>query len=535
MKLSRPLALAFGLALGILAVAPPAAAQPATKKPNILVLFGDDIGYWNISAYNRGMMGYRTPNIDSIAKEGAIFTDVYAQQSCTAGRAAFITGQSPIRTGLLKVGLPGAPEGLSDEGPDDRQPAQGAGLRDRAVRQEPPRRPQRVHPDGPRLRRVLRQLLPPERRRGAREPGLPEGPGVPELQGEVRPARRVPLLRDGHREHASRRRPLREVGQAALRGHRPAHEEADGDDRRGSARPDHEVHRREAEGRQALVRLVQHDPHAHPHPPQGGVAGQDGARSRPGRHGRARRPHRPAAEEAGRHGCRRQHDRDLHDRQRRRGDELARRRRGAVPRREEHPLGGRLPRAARRALARRDQARHRDQRHHLARGLAADAAGGRGPARRQGVAAEGHDGRRERPTRSTSTATTCCRPSRARRRSGRATSSSTGPTTGSPRPCASTSGRWCSWSSAPRVSTSGRIRWSSCASPSSSTSARIRSSAPTRAYGYEHWRIEHAFLVGPAAVYVGQWMQSFVEFPPRQKPGSFNLSHVMEKLTKAEH
>ena len=67
---------------------------------------GDDIGYWNISAYNRGMMGYRTPNIDRIAKEGAIFTDYYAQQSCTAGRAAFITGQSPIRTGLLKVGLP---------------------------------------------------------------------------------------------------------------------------------------------------------------------------------------------------------------------------------------------------------------------------------------------------------------------------------------------------------------------------------------------------------------------------------------------
>ncbi len=69
---------------------------------------GDDIGYWNISAYNRGMMGYRTPNIDRIANEGAIFTDYYGQQSCTAGRAAFITGQSPMRTGLLKVGLAGS-------------------------------------------------------------------------------------------------------------------------------------------------------------------------------------------------------------------------------------------------------------------------------------------------------------------------------------------------------------------------------------------------------------------------------------------
>ena len=95
-------------------------------------MFGDDIGFWNISAYNRGMMGYRTPNIDRIAKEGAIFTDVYAQQSCTAGRAAFITGQSPIRTGLLKVGLPGAPEGLRAEDPTIAEPAQGAGLRDRA-------------------------------------------------------------------------------------------------------------------------------------------------------------------------------------------------------------------------------------------------------------------------------------------------------------------------------------------------------------------------------------------------------------------
>ena len=87
------------------------------KKPNILVIWGDDIGQFNVSAYNMGMMGYRTPNIDRIAKEGALFTDWYGQQSCTAGRAAFITGQSPIRTGLTKVGLPGAPEGMKKEDP----------------------------------------------------------------------------------------------------------------------------------------------------------------------------------------------------------------------------------------------------------------------------------------------------------------------------------------------------------------------------------------------------------------------------------
>lgn len=89
----------------------------AQDKPNILVIWGDDVGWMNTSAYNRGMMGYRTPNIDSIAAEGAIFTDWYGQQSCTAGRAAFITGQSPFRTGLLKVGLPGAKEGLSEKDP----------------------------------------------------------------------------------------------------------------------------------------------------------------------------------------------------------------------------------------------------------------------------------------------------------------------------------------------------------------------------------------------------------------------------------
>jgi arylsulfatase A-like enzyme len=97
-------------------LAAPAMAQPA-KKPNILIIWGDDIGQFNVGAYNMGMMGYKTPNIDRIGREGATFTDWYGQQSCTAGRAAFITGQSPIRTGLTKVGLPGAPEGMKKEDP----------------------------------------------------------------------------------------------------------------------------------------------------------------------------------------------------------------------------------------------------------------------------------------------------------------------------------------------------------------------------------------------------------------------------------
>ena len=88
-----------------------------TKKPNILVLWGDDIGWWNISYNSRGQMGYRTPNIDRIGNEGVAFTDYYGQQSCTAGRAAFLCGQNPIRTGLTKVGMPGADVGLQKEDP----------------------------------------------------------------------------------------------------------------------------------------------------------------------------------------------------------------------------------------------------------------------------------------------------------------------------------------------------------------------------------------------------------------------------------
>ena len=93
-----------------LVAASPAFAQ-AQKKPNILVIWGDDIGTWNISHNSRGMMGYQTPNIDRVAKEGVAFTDYYAQQSCTAGRAAFISGSVPVRSGMTKVGMPGAKEG----------------------------------------------------------------------------------------------------------------------------------------------------------------------------------------------------------------------------------------------------------------------------------------------------------------------------------------------------------------------------------------------------------------------------------------
>src|SRR3984885_4174185 len=95
--------------------APATSSAPSGRKPNILVIFGDDIGQSNISAYTFGLMGYKTPNIDRVAREGMMFTDYYAEQSCTAGRSSFITGQSVNRTGLSKVGIPGATVGLQAE------------------------------------------------------------------------------------------------------------------------------------------------------------------------------------------------------------------------------------------------------------------------------------------------------------------------------------------------------------------------------------------------------------------------------------
>jgi arylsulfatase len=112
--MSKRTILTLALGLAILGVA---TANAQTKKPNIVIIWGDDIGQSNISAYSHGLMGYQTPNIDRVAREGMMFTDYYAEQSCTAGRASFLTGQSGLRTGLTKVGLPGATAGLRKEDP----------------------------------------------------------------------------------------------------------------------------------------------------------------------------------------------------------------------------------------------------------------------------------------------------------------------------------------------------------------------------------------------------------------------------------
>ena len=172
----------------------PAAAQP---KPNIVFIMGDDIGWFNIGAYHQGMMAGRTPNLDRLAAEGMRFTDYYAEASCTAGRANFITGQLPIRTGLTTVGQAGSPIGMPDGGADHRHGAQVDGLRHRPVRQEPPGRPEPVPAHGARLRRVLRLPLPPRRDGGPVPSQLSAG-----AEGHGRPAEHGPSL--GHRTRTTR-------------------------------------------------------------------------------------------------------------------------------------------------------------------------------------------------------------------------------------------------------------------------------------------------------------------------------------------
>ena len=133
------LSLLAGTAVLVCAVSP---AQAADKKPNIVVIMGDDIGWLNVGAYHQGLMYSTTPNLDKLAADGMRFTDYYAEPSCTAGRANFITGELPIRTGLTTVGQAGRHRRHARRGPHDRHRAQGDGLCHRPVRQEPSGRPE---------------------------------------------------------------------------------------------------------------------------------------------------------------------------------------------------------------------------------------------------------------------------------------------------------------------------------------------------------------------------------------------------------
>ncbi len=148
-------------------------------KPNILAIMGDDVGWFNIGAYHRGIMSGKTPNLDKLASEGMMFTDYYAEASCTAGRAAFITGEIPLRTGLTTVGQAGADVGMPAQGRNHSLCPQSRRIRYRPVRQEPSRRSEQVPADAARLRRVLWLPLSSRRNVGSLLVFVPERPVVP--------------------------------------------------------------------------------------------------------------------------------------------------------------------------------------------------------------------------------------------------------------------------------------------------------------------------------------------------------------------
>ena len=426
------------------ALSTPAFAQQ--KKPNILVIFGDDIGFWNISAYNRGMMGYRTPNIDRIAKEGAIFTDLYAQQSCTAGRAAFITGQSCFRTGLLKVGLPGAKEGLSEKDPTLAELLKPQGYATGQFGKNHLGDRNEFLPTVHGFDEFFGNLY---HLNAEDEPENPDYPKDPEFRAKFGPRGVLKCVATDKDDPTEDPR-FGRVGKQKIEDTGPLTKkrmETVDEEFLGAAMDF--IDRQHKAGKPFFCWFNSTRMHIYTHlkPASKGKTGlgieADGMVELDGMVGQL---------------LKQLDDLGIADntivavdhRQRRRSLLVARRRHHAVPRREEHQLGRRLPRARHDPLAGRHQAGHRDQRHRVPRGLGADLGGGGRRAERQGEAADrlrsgGQDlqgpPRRLRPARSAG---------RHRARAS-ARSSSTGPTTATSPACAMTAGSLCSWSSGPKA------------------------------------------------------------------------------------
>ena len=327
------------------------------EKPNILFIMGDDIGWFNVSAYNLGIMGYRTPNIDRIAKEGALFTDWYAQQSCTAGRAAFLTGQSPIRTGLTKVGLPGADLGL---GPNDPCIAQVLKAQGYATGQFGKNHLGDRDEHLPTMHGFDEFFGNLYHLNAEEEPENPDYPKDPKFREKFGPRGVLKCKSDGK-------------GGQKIENTGPLNQQADGNGRRGIPRSGQGLHQAQQFGGRTVVLLLQQHAHARLYASEEGIGGKDRPRPLSRRHGRARRACRAVARARRRARYRRQHDRRLHHRQRCRVLHLARWRLDAVQGREGDQLGRRFPRAVRHPLARRDQAGDDRQRHLRARGFPAHA------------------------------------------------------------------------------------------------------------------------------------------------------------------
>ena len=350
-----------------------------TGKPNILILWGDDIGWWNISYNSRGQMGYRTPNIDRIGNEGATFTDYYGQQSCTAGRAAFITGQNPIRTGLTKVGMPGADVGLRAEDPTIAELLKPLGYATGQFGKNHLGDKDEFLPTVHGFDEFFGNLY---HLNAEEEPEDPDYPKDPAFKKRFGPRGVLHCWADGKGGQK-----IEDTGPLTKKRMETIDDEV----------TDHAlgfIDKAHKEG-QAVLPLVQHHRHALSDPLRREAQGQE---RRPGglqrRHGRPRREHRQDAGQARRARHRRQHHRHVLDGQRPALQQLAGCRDHAVPQREEHQLGGRLARADLRALAGQDQAGLGAQRRRLTPGLAADVSCRRGRAGHRDEASRRPQGRR---------------------------------------------------------------------------------------------------------------------------------------------
>ncbi len=416
-------------------------AAPSGSQPNVLFIMGDDIGWFNIGAYNRGMMAGKTPNLDKLASEGMLFQSYYAEASCTAGRANFITGELPMRTGLTTVGQAGATVGMPDKAPTIATALKTMGYTTGQFGKNHLGDRNEYLPTVHGFDEFWGYLYHLDAMEDPFHPNYPQN-----LKDKVGPRNLLHTFATRYRRSdcrsalgQGRQAEDHRRGTAAAASDR-RHQIQHGDGRRGHSRQDHRFHRQGQSRRQAVLRLVSTR--------RACTSSRISRRNTrgcatPRTAGRSRRPAWRRWTTASAPSCsisriwaRRQHHRRVHHRQRRRELHLARRRPDAVRRRQGHGARRRLPRALHPALARQGSGRQDRQRHHLGARLVPDlrrrgrqSQHRRGASRRQGS-------RRHRPTRCISTATTSSTSSPASRRRS-ATKSSTSPRRRSAR-CAST-------------------------------------------------------------------------------------------------
>ena len=384
---------------------PPATpSAPSGRKPNILVIWGDDVGIANISAYSNGLMGYETPNIDRIAREGIKFQHYYGEQSCTAGRAAFLTGQHGIRTGLTKVGFPGAPMGMSQLDPSVGGLLKNLGYATGQFGKNHVGDRNESLPTVNGFDEFFGNLY---HLNAEEEPELPDYPKDPAYLAKFGP-RGVLKCKATDRDDPTVDPRFGKIGKQTIEdtGALTKKRMETIDDETSAAAIDF-MKRQQAAGKPFFCWFNATRMHLRTHvrADHRGRYKHGDSEYIDGMH-RARRHGRQPAQGARRHGHRQRHDRRLLERQRSAHEHLAGRRHDLVPLREEHQLGRRLPRAVPGALAGRDQARHGHQRDHEPQRLDSDAlrhrrrTGHRRQARRPATPPTAS------PTRSISTATT---------------------------------------------------------------------------------------------------------------------------------